>query len=301
VDGWKKGTVGSKRVCEQIIATLKSSLASGEHVLSCGSVWVTEFGGRGPLRSGDRSLLYVAVTDQRLIFVRAPRRRSPISADTIVIAKRHAAITLDKRRRFLRTLQLRIRIGDRKFVLEFPPRDRKVGQEVATALGASVTARELRRIAPRGAFAPTVRPVAEEIARELTEAAPWTARPVFDGALRSLAWVEAQAVLLRRWIDEHGLLGDDGQPQAAVTLLQRLETRASTLREELGLTPQALARLLSSLATVATAGSDNGGLPPLQAEGQRMTQLVTPRSVQSTPKKRQNGGTETAIHTAVRN
>jgi hypothetical protein len=290
--------VGRKRVCEQIIATLKSSLASGEHVLSCGSVWATEYGRRGPLRFGGPSLLYVAVTDQRLIFVRAPRRQRPITADSIVIAKRHAALTLEKRRRFLRTLQLRIRIGDRKFVLEFPPRDRKVGQEVATALGATVSARELRRIAPRGAFARQIRPVADEIARELTKEAPWTARPAFNGALRSLAWVEAQAVLLRRWIDEHGLLGDDGQPQAAVTLLQRLETRASTLREELGLTPQALARLLSSLASVAAAGADNGGPAPLQAEGQRMTQLVTPRSVQSTPKTSRNAGTETAIHTA---
>jgi hypothetical protein len=290
--------VGRKRVCEQIIATLKSSLASGEHVLSCGSVWATEYGRRGPLRFGDPSLLYVAVTDQRLIFVRAPRRQRPITADSIVIAKRHAALTLEKTRRFLGTLQLRIRIGDRRFVLEFPPRDCKVGQEVATVLGAIVSARELRRIAPRGAFARQVRPVADEIARELTEAAPWTARPAFNGALRSLAWVEAQAVLLRRWIDEHGLLGDDGQPQVVVTLLQRLETRASTLREELGLTPQALARLLSSLASVATAGADNGGPAPLQAEGQRMTQLVTPRSVQSTPKERRNAGTETAIHTA---
>ena len=100
----------------------------------------------------------------------------------------------------------------------------------------------------------------------MTEAAPWTARPAFNGALRSLAWVEAQAVLLRPWIDEHGILGDDGQPQAAVKMLQRLETRASTLREELGLTPQALARFLSSLATVAT-GADTGGLALLQAEG----------------------------------
>ena len=281
----KEGTVGRKRVCEQIIASLKSSLASGEHVLSCGSVWATEYGRRGPLRFGDPSLLYVAVTDQRLIFVRAPRRQRPITAESIVIAKRHDALTLDKTRRLLRTLQLRIRIGDRKFVLEFPPRDRKVGQEVATALGATVSARELRRIAPRGAFARKVRPVADEIARELTEAAPWTARPAFNGALRSLAWVEAQAMLLRRWIDEHGLLGENGQPQAAVTLLQRLETRASTLREELGLTPQALARLLSSLATVATAGADNGGPGPLQTEGQRMTKLVTPRSVQSTPRE----------------
>jgi hypothetical protein len=293
--------VGRKRVCEQIIATLKSSLASGEHVLCCGSVWATECGGRVPLRFGDGALLYVAVTDQRLIFVRAPRRRRPITADSIVIAKRHAALTLEKTRRFLLTLQLRIRIGDRKFVLEFPPRDRKVGQEVATALGATVTARELRRIAPRGASARKVRPVAEEIAQELTEAAPWTARPAFDGALRSLAWVEAQAVLLRRWIDEHGILGDDGQPQPAVTLLQRLETRASTLREELGLTPQALARLLSSLATVATAGADNGGLAPLQAEAQRIDAARHATLGPVDAKKRRNAGTETAIHTTVRN
>ena len=290
--------MGRKQVCEQVIATLKSSLANGEHVLSCGSVWATEYGRRGPLRlGGDPSLLYVAVTDQRLIFVRAPRRQRPITADSIVIAKRHAALTLDKTRRFLRTLQLRIRIGDRKFVLEFLPRDRKVGQEVATALGATVSARELRRVAPRGAFVRQVRPVADEIARDLTEAAPWTARPAFNGALRSLAWVEAQAVLLRRWIDEHGLLGDDGQPQAVV-LLQRLETRASTLREELGLTPQALARLLNSLATVATAAGDNGGTAPLQAEGERMTQLVMPLSVQSAQKQRRNTGTETPIHAA---
>jgi hypothetical protein len=262
--------VGHKQVCEQIIAILKSSLASGEHVLSCGSVWATEYGGRVPLRFGDHSLLYVAVTDQRLIFVRAPRRRRPITAASIVIAKRHAALTLEKTRRFLRTLRLRIRVGDRKFVLEFPPRDRKVGQEVATALGATVTARELRRIAPRGAFARKVRPVAEEIARMLPEVAPWTARPAFDGALRSLAWVDAQVVLLRGWIDERGILGADGQPQPAAALLQRLETQASTLRAELGLSPQALAKLLGSLAKVATAGGDNDGLAALRAEGQRI-------------------------------
>jgi hypothetical protein len=266
----EEGTVGRKRVCEQIVAGLKSSLASGEHVLSCGSVWATEYGGRVPLRFGDRSLLYVAVTEQRLIFVRAPRRRGLVTADRIVMAKRHAALELEKTRRLPLTLQLRIRVGDRKFVLEFPRRDRKVGQDVTTALGAPVTARELRRITPRGAFARRVRPIAEEIAWRLPQVAPWTARPAFAGALQSLAWVEAQVVLLRRWIDEHGILGDDGQPQAAVTLLHGLEARASTLRDELGLTPQSLARLLSSLATVATAGADNGGLAALHAEGQRI-------------------------------
>jgi hypothetical protein len=270
VSGREEDTVGRRRVREQIIATLKSSLTHGEYVLSCGSVWATEHGGRVPVRFGDRSLLYVAVTAQRLIFVRAPRPGRPITADSIVIAKRHAALTLEKTRRFLLTLHLHIRIGERKFVLEFSPPDRKVGHDVATALGATATGRELRRVARRGACAREVRPVAEEIARVLPNVAPWTAGPAFDGALQSLAWVEAQAILLRQWIDEHGMLDHDGQPRAAAALLQQLEARASTLREELGLTPQALATLLSSLATVATAGSDNGRLAALQAEGQRI-------------------------------
>jgi hypothetical protein len=263
--------MGRKRVCEQIVAALRSSLASGERVVSCGPVWATECGGRVPLMFRGRLLHYVAVTDQRLILFRAPRRRHPVTTDNIVIAKRHDSLTLEKTRRILPKLQLRIRgVGDRKFVLEFPPGDRKVGREVASALGGTAAARELQRIEPRGVYARRIRPLAEEIARVLPEVAPWTARPAFDSAVRSLAWAEAEVVLLRARIDEQGILGEDGQPHAAVTLLQRLETQASTLRAELGLTPQALARLLSSFATVATARADNGESAALKAEGQRI-------------------------------
>jgi hypothetical protein len=263
--------VGRRRVCEQIIAATEPSLARGEFVRSCGPVLATESGGRVPLLLRSRSVHYLAVTDQRLILFRPPEGRRPITTDDIVIAKRHATLTLEKTRHLMPTMQLRIRgIADRKLVLEFPPRDRKVGREVEAALGGTVAARELRRIETRGAFAHRVRPLADEIARRLPEVAPWTARPVFDGALRSLAWVEAQVVLLRGWIDERGILGADGKPQPAATLLQRLETQASTLRAELGLTPQALAKLLGSLARVATASGDDDGLAALKAEGQRI-------------------------------
>jgi len=104
----------------------------------------------------------------------------------------------------------------------------------------------------------------------LLTVAPWTAQPAFAGARASLAWVEAQLVLLRAYLDEHGLVDGDGQPRPAADRLDRLEARASTLRAELGLTPQSLAKLLGTLTSVATTGGDEDGLTALKAEGQRM-------------------------------
>jgi hypothetical protein len=82
-----------------------------------------------------------------------------------------------------------------------------------------------------------------------------------------LAWVEAQLVLLRAFVDEHGILDADGEPAVAVSYMARLEGRAQSLRAELGLTPQALAKLLSSLVSVAVAGGDEAGLDASKAEG----------------------------------
>jgi hypothetical protein len=263
--------VGRKRDREQIIAATKPSLASGEFIRSCTAVLATEGNGRVPLLFRSRSRFFVALTDRRLILFRAHRGQRSLSVDELLFAKRHASFTLEKARRFTPRMQVRIRdAADREIALEFRPRDRKVGRELVTALGGTAAAGVTRRVEKRGTFARRIRPIAEEIARMLPEVAPWTARPAFDGAVRSLAWVEAQIMVLREWIDEHGILDDDGHPQDAVTLLQRFEPQAWTLRAELGLTPQALARLLSSLATVATAGADEGGLAALEAEGQRI-------------------------------
>jgi hypothetical protein len=263
--------VGRKRDREQIIAATKPSLASGEYIRCCTAVWATECSGRVPLLFRGRSRHYVALTDRRLILFRARGRQRPLSSEELLFAKRHASFTLEKARRFTPRMQVRIRdAADREIALEFRPRDRKLGRELVTALGETAAAEVTRRNERRGTSAHKIRPIAEEIARTLPEVAPWTARPAFDGAVRGLAWVEAQIMVLRGWIDEHGILDDDGHPQDAVTLLQRLEPQAWTLRAELGLTPQALARLLSSLATLATAGADEGGLAALEAEGQRI-------------------------------
>jgi hypothetical protein len=128
--------VSRKRAREQIIAATRPSLVSGEYIRSCSAVWATECGGRVPLLFRGRSRHYVALTDQRLILFRAPRRRRRLTREEMLIAKRHSSFTLEKMRRFSPLLQVRIRdTADREIALEFRPRDRKVGRELATVLG----------------------------------------------------------------------------------------------------------------------------------------------------------------------
>jgi hypothetical protein len=128
--------VGRKQDREQIIAATKPSLGSGEHIRSCSAVWATECGGRVPLIFRTRSRHFVALTDQRLILYRAPRRRRPLTTDEMLIAKRHSSFTLEKASRFSPLLQVRIRdSADRVIALEFRPGDRKVGRELVNVLG----------------------------------------------------------------------------------------------------------------------------------------------------------------------
>ena len=128
--------MGRKQDREQIIAATTPSLGSGEHIRSCSAVWAAECGGRVPLIFRARSRHFVALTDQRLILYRAPRRRRPLTTDEMLIAKRHSAFTLEKASRFSPLLQVRIRdSADREIALEFRPGDRKVGRELVTVLG----------------------------------------------------------------------------------------------------------------------------------------------------------------------
>ncbi len=115
-----------------------------------------------------------------------------------------------------------------------------------------------------------IRPIAEAIEAGLVDQATWTDRPAFQSARTSWAWVEAQLVVLRVWIDEHGEL--DATSERAVVLAEKLEGRASKLRAELGLTPQSLAKLLHSLAAVAATGGDSQGLAAVKAEGQAIVE-----------------------------
>ena len=99
-------------------------------------MWAAECGGPVPLLFRARSRHYVALTDQRLILFQAPHRRRPLTADEMLIAKRHSSFTLEKTRRYLPLLQVRVRdSADSEIALEFRPRDRRVGREIATVLG----------------------------------------------------------------------------------------------------------------------------------------------------------------------
>jgi hypothetical protein len=117
-----------------------------------------------------------------------------------------------------------------------------------------------------------VAPIAEQYREALPRVAPWTERPAFDGAVASLAWIEAQLALVRHYLDEVGPLDEDGKPRPATALADRLEARAGTLRGELGLTPQSLAKLLASLASVAATARAEDAVEALKAEGRAIVQ-----------------------------
>jgi hypothetical protein len=122
-----------------------------------------------------------------------------------------------------------------------------------------------------GAKSPrTVQPLADQFTAGLLEAAPWTGSPAFAPTVKAWAYSEAQAELLRAWIDEHGLVDEDGVPRGAVDFHDRVEKRAAKLRAELGLTPQSLGQLLRNAASVAVTTGDTASLDALKAEAQQV-------------------------------
>lgn len=136
--------MGRKHLREQIIAATRGSLGSGEYIRSCSAVWATECSGNVPLLLRGRGLHYVVITDRRLILFRAPRRRHALTPENMLLAKRHPSFVLENARRFTPMFQLRMRdASGRRIALEFRPRDRKVGHELAWLLGQ-------RRALPRG-------------------------------------------------------------------------------------------------------------------------------------------------------
>jgi hypothetical protein len=105
------------------------------------------------------------------------------------------------------------------------------------------------------------------MAAELVAAAPWCDRAAYRPTVAAWCRVEAQLHILTRWLDEHGLLDEEGRPRPATNLADRLEGRAARLRAELGLTPMSQSRLLLNVAAVE--GGQAGTLDVLLAEGRQ--------------------------------
>lgn len=118
-----------------------------------------------------------------------------------------------------------------------------------------------------GASSPNVvRPLADAIAAELVATSPWLASPIYTGTVGALAWVEAQCVLVREWLDGQGLLDGDGNPRSAATWLVRLEGRAEQLRARCGLDPMSMVKLLAGLTAVGGEAAADA-LDELKREG----------------------------------
>jgi hypothetical protein len=118
-----------------------------------------------------------------------------------------------------------------------------------------------------------VEPLATELVSELLAVAPWCAQGAFAGTVAAWSWAEAQAALLRAYIDEHGMLDDEGKPLPALALLDRVETRAGRLRDALGLTPRAWAALVASLGA-ADHNAAARGLESLRAVGRELARTA---------------------------
>jgi hypothetical protein len=116
------------------------------------------------------------------------------------------------------------------------------------------------------------KPIAAALAAELPTVAPWTARPAFAATVAAWSKAEAQAQLVGNYLNANGLLDDEGTPRPATSLYAQAETRAANLRQQLGLTPLALAKLLQALAAVASISGDESSLEAVRAEGRRIAQ-----------------------------
>jgi hypothetical protein len=112
------------------------------------------------------------------------------------------------------------------------------------------------------------RPIAERLATELLVERPWLAqhRRTVDAWARTTAQLE----LIGTWLDDNGLLDDDGVPRKASDRLDRLESRAQSLRADLAETPMAMARLLGTLTATAVTAGHVDAVAALAAEGRQL-------------------------------
>lgn len=109
-----------------------------------------------------------------------------------------------------------------------------------------------------------VEPIAAELVETVLEHAPFLAEPSFDRALRAWARAEARCALLDDWLDEHGLLDDEGTPRPAAEFARKQEELALKHRTRLGLDAASRAQIEASLTGAAVS---KASLEQLLAQG----------------------------------
>jgi hypothetical protein len=155
--------VNRKATRRRVETAVKPMLTEGEELRRSGPAWALEQRGKAPLLFRGRDLHEVVLTDQRLILLRRPRRRRPLGVNNLVLAKRYSTFSLDRARRLRPMLQVRVRTSaERVLVLEFRPRDRRLGRDLAAELAPA------KGEAPTGARAHSVAPEPTTAASEET-------------------------------------------------------------------------------------------------------------------------------------
>ena len=124
-------------------------LAIGEPLLAGGFTWIAFPRPQISLLFLGRRAHLVALTDRRIMIWSRPHEVRPADDTDLILDAPFGEIVLEGVRSSIPMLQLRIRTtSGRRLVLEFRPRDRKLGHRIATALGADTPAPDADAEAP---------------------------------------------------------------------------------------------------------------------------------------------------------
>jgi len=108
----------------------------------------------------------------------------------------------------------------------------------------------------------------EQLADVLAEQFTWTAP--YEAERKAYARAVLDEELIRSYLDQVGMLDQQGHERPAVRTLERFAGRAARCRHALGLNPMAAAKLLSLLSDVVRVHPDRAadtGLDALLAQG----------------------------------
>ncbi len=118
-------------------------LAIGEPLLAGGFTWIATPRPQISLLFLARRAHYVALTDRRIMIWARPHEVRPADDTDLVLDAPFADVVLERLRSSIPMLQLRIRTtSGRRLVLEFRPRDRKLGRRIAQELASDAPAAE---------------------------------------------------------------------------------------------------------------------------------------------------------------